>query len=113
MIFGATLLQRHIITDSMLGMMGIACFVGTVFMGLLMPEIQLPEICGLHIYMPCPAPEIGTLSYRIEQLTDPRESFQLLLSYPLVQRIIQFLGTVEISDHASYRPTTTNVNLYQ
>ena len=109
MIFGATLLQRHIISDSMLGMIGIFCFVSTVFMGLLMPEIQLPEICGLHIYMPCPAPQIGTLSYRIEKLTDPRESFQLLLSYPIVQKMIQVIGAVPISDHTSYRPTATNL----
>jgi hypothetical protein len=105
MIFGATLLQRHIISDSMLGMIGIFCFIGTVFMGLLMPEIQLPEICGLHIYMPCPAPEVGTLSFRIEKLTDPRESFQLMLSYPIVQKMVQLLGAVPISDHTSYRPT--------
>lgn len=109
MIFGATLLQRHIISDGMLGMIGIFCFVGAVFMGLLMPEIQLPEICGLHIYMPCPAPEPGSLSYRIEKATDPRENFQLLLSYPWAQRMVQLLGAVPITDHTSYRPASLHI----
>jgi hypothetical protein len=103
MIFGATLLQRGIISDAVLGCLGVVCFVWTVFMGLLMPEVQLPVISGLHIYMPCPAPREGSLSYWLEKLTDPRDNFQQLLTYPWVQQAVASIGAVPITDHDSYR----------
>jgi hypothetical protein len=104
MIFGATLLQRQIISDTTFGMVGILCFVATFSIGLLIPELQLPNLYGLHIYMTCPAPEIGTFSYRLEKATDARDIAQFVLSYPVVQSLMQFLGTVPITDHNSYRP---------
>jgi hypothetical protein len=103
MIFGGTLLQRGIIPDAFFGGLGVMCFVWTVLMGLLMPEVQLPVISGLHIYMPYPAPRDGSLSHWLEKLTDPRDNFQQLLTYPWVQKAVAFIGAVPITDHDSYR----------
>jgi hypothetical protein len=106
MIFGATLYQRHIISDSFLGLMGMVCCIGVVFTGVFIQEIQLPIVSGQHIYMPCPAPMEGTWSYQMERFTNPRESLQTLLSYPWVASIVRWMGTVSITDHTSYRPVS-------
>jgi hypothetical protein len=103
MIFGATLLQRGLIPDVYLGCLAVVCFTCTVILSLLLQEVQLPVISGLQIYMPCPAPQEGSLSHRLEKLTDPRDSFQRLLTYPWVKAAIAFIGAVPITDHDSYR----------
>ena len=111
MLFGATLQQRRIISDAALGMMAIFGMAGVLFVSTLMQEIQLSGNSGLNIYLPCPEPEPGTRSYSIEKAIDLRESFQYVLSFTFVQKLIYLLGIVPISDHSSYRPVTMKVEL--
>lgn len=110
-LFGATLLLRRIISDTAFGMMLIFCLIGIFFISTLMQEFQLSKEGGPQMYMPCPTPEPGTLSYSIEKATDLRESLQYMLSYTFVQNLIHLLGLAPISDHTSYRPVTMKAEL--
>jgi hypothetical protein len=103
MIFGATLQLRGIISDVFLGCFCVVCFVWTVFVSVLLLEVQLPRFSGQQIYMTCPAPQEGSLSHWLEKLTDPRSILQQLLTYSWVQKAVAFVGAVPIDDHESYR----------
>jgi hypothetical protein len=103
MIFAATLLQRGIISDVYVGCLGAVCFVWTVFVSVLLQEVQLPLIGGAHIYMTCPAPPEGSLSYWLERQTDPGDTFLQLLTYSWVQTAVAFIGAMPITDLDSYR----------
>ena len=104
MLFGATLLNHRVISDFTLGVIGAVCIIGTVFVNLFIQEIQVTDITGLQIFMPCPAPERGTWSYEFEVWTDSRNFFRALLSSPIAQQLVELSGIVPITDHSNYRP---------
>jgi hypothetical protein len=103
-LFGATLLNHRIISDFTLGVIGSICIIGTVFVNLLIQEIQVTDITGLQIIMPCPAPEPGTWAHTFEVWTDSRNFFRTLLSTSIAQHLVDLAGIVKITDHTSYRP---------
>ena len=108
MLFGATLLNHRIISDYTLGVIGAVCIIGTVFVNLFIQEVQVTDITGSQIIMPCPAPEPGSWMYTLEVWSDSRNFFRALLSSPTVQQFVQLSGIVEITDHTSYRPAVAS-----
>jgi len=80
-LFGATLYQRKILTETTLGIGSmfiiLTCIVSTV----LSQEIHIPNVSTQRIYLPCEEPMAGTLESEIVKLFDFSRYARMILGF--------------------------------
>jgi hypothetical protein len=79
MFFGATLWLRRIVGDLVFGGVFLGLVLATLVGTVLMQEVHIPEVSTQRLYLPCPAPAVGTWRAELADSLDTSALAQSIL----------------------------------
>jgi hypothetical protein len=82
-MFGATLLNRRIISQMEFGVVFGGCVFGVLIVTVLVQEVHIPIVSTQRLFLPCPEPAPGTWLLAAVEATD---------TSLLAQRVLKAIG---------------------